>query len=133
MAVPARVLTQIRWGLVGSFNFVFFQREDIDIFPSFLFNSTLNLVYATDFSPKSRSLCYYTEIFCVYPQFPSSTKSILQNPRGKIRACARDTFRGIWSHRSRRCGGSPHVTNIIIPVNVLELGAMRRRQSQISH
>lgn len=81
----------------------------------------------------NQDLCAATpEIFCVFSQFPSSTKSILQNPRGKTGACPRDTFRGIWSHRSRRCGGSPHVTDII-PVNILELGAVRRRQSQIPH
>lgn len=54
------------------FNFVFFEREDIGIFPGFLFNAKISLVYATYFSPKSRSsLCCYTEMFCGYQHSPA--------------------------------------------------------------
>lgn len=93
MDIRARVFTSVEVEFVV-FHFALFQREDTGIFPGFLFNARVSLIYDTCFLPKPRSLCHCVDTLHIYQRSPAPP-----NPSGKTRTCPRDTFRDAWEAR----------------------------------
>lgn len=107
MDIRARVFTSVEVEFVA-FHFALFQREDTGIFPGFLFNARVSLIYDTCFLPKPRSLCHCVDTLHIYQRSPAPP-----NPSGKTRTCPRDTFGMLGRHGDGQEGESHHVPGII--------------------
>lgn len=72
--------------------------------------------------------CHLKQDLCATTHKRFASINTLQNPHGKMRTSPSDTFRKARSHRNRRLGGNPHVTDII-PLNFFRAGSNEEQNS----